>query len=79
MKKPIRKRPSTVKRTVSVRVSEELYQELAFMFPEWGELTLLLRALLTKLCEERRRALDELISTPREPVADHVFPARRPD
>lgn len=66
-KKPIRQRPpAKVNRAVSVRVSEELYQELAFMFPEWGELTLMLRAVLNKLCEERRRALDELVNSPRK-------------
>lgn len=67
-KKSSRQRPpAQVKRSVGVRVTDELYQELLFMFPEWGELTLLVRALLTKICEERRKALDELVNTPRQP------------
>lgn len=66
--RPVRQRPrSEIKRSVSVRVSDELYQELLFMFPEWGELSLLLRALLRQICEERRRALDELVNSPRRP------------
>jgi hypothetical protein len=47
---------------VSVRIDDQLYDDLLEMFPQWGELSNLMRAILKRLVEERRQSVDELFT-----------------